>query len=131
VPIERPVALPADFPLVEKRAPIGLAVLTMLLVVAAGYAVWHYMPRQEAVVAQKVPPVAGPSARDAVGAAGRDARGRAGSGVTRFHAPCKRPARRSGAGHPLADAEAGDGRRPAVPAAPPPPVVAIPAPPPR
>src|SRR6185369_6486084 len=57
VPIERPVALPADFPLVEKRAPIGLAVLTMLLVVAAGYAVWHYMPRQETVMAQKVPPV--------------------------------------------------------------------------
>ena len=38
VPIERPVTLPADFPLVEKRAPIGLAVLTVLLVVGAGYA---------------------------------------------------------------------------------------------
>lgn len=57
VPIARPVALPADFPLLEKRAPIGLAVLTVLLVVGAGYAVWHYLPRQESVVAQKVPPV--------------------------------------------------------------------------
>ena len=37
VPIERPVALPADFPLVEKRAPIGLAVLTVLLVFGAGH----------------------------------------------------------------------------------------------
>lgn len=57
VPVERPVALPADFPIMEKRAPIGLAVLTVLLVIAAGYAVWHYMPYQDAVVAQKVPPV--------------------------------------------------------------------------
>ncbi|WP_428678899.1 helix-turn-helix domain-containing protein [Reyranella sp.] len=57
VPIKRPVALPADFPVMERRAPIGLAVLTVLLVVAAGYGVWHYMPRDQAVVAQKVPPV--------------------------------------------------------------------------
>lgn len=57
IPIERPVALPADFPLAEKRAPIGLAVLTVLLVVAAGYGVWHYLPRQQAIVAEKVPPV--------------------------------------------------------------------------
>jgi cytoskeleton protein RodZ len=57
LPIARPVALPADFPLLEKRAPIGLAVLTVLLVVAAGYAVWHYLPGQETIVAQKVPPV--------------------------------------------------------------------------
>ena len=57
VPIKRPIALPADFPLVEKRAPIGLAVLTVLLVVGAGYAVWHYLPRQQSVVAEKVPPV--------------------------------------------------------------------------
>lgn len=57
VPIKRPVALPADFPMVERRAPIGLAVLTVLLVVAAGYAVWHYLPRQQAVIAEKVPPV--------------------------------------------------------------------------
>jgi cytoskeleton protein RodZ len=57
VPIERPVALPADFPLAEKRAPIGLFVLTILLVVGAGYGVWHYLPRQQTVVAEKVPPV--------------------------------------------------------------------------
>ena len=57
VPIKRPVALPADFPLAEKRAPIGLAVLTVLLVVGAGYAVWHYLPRQQSIVAEKVPPV--------------------------------------------------------------------------
>jgi cytoskeleton protein RodZ len=57
VPIARPVSLPADFPILEKRAPIGLAVLTVLLMVGAGYAVWHYLPRQESIVAQKVPPV--------------------------------------------------------------------------
>jgi cytoskeleton protein RodZ len=57
VPIKRPVALPADFPIVEKRAPIGLAVLTVLLVVGAGYAAWHYLPREQSVVSEKVPPV--------------------------------------------------------------------------
>jgi len=57
VPIKRPMVLPADFPLAEKRAPIGLAVLTVLLVIGAGYAVWHYLPRQQSVVAEKVPPV--------------------------------------------------------------------------
>jgi len=57
VPIERPISLPADFPLAEKRAPIGLAVLTVLLVIGAGYAVWNYLPRQQAIVAEKVPPV--------------------------------------------------------------------------
>src|SRR5262249_4749946 len=57
VPIERPVTLPADFPLVEKRAPIGLAVLTVLLVFAAGYGVWQYLPRQQTVISEKVPPV--------------------------------------------------------------------------
>src|SRR5262245_42290466 len=57
VPIKRSVSLPADFPLAEKRAPIGLAVLTVLLVIGAGYAVWHYLPRQQSVVAEKVPPV--------------------------------------------------------------------------
>lgn len=57
VPIARPVALPADFPLAEKRAPIGLAMLTVLLVLAAGYAVWHYLPRQQTIVSEKVPPV--------------------------------------------------------------------------
>src|SRR4029077_12566090 len=57
VPIKRPLTLPADFPIVEKRAPIGLAVLTLLLVVGAGYAAWHYLPREQAVVSEKVPPV--------------------------------------------------------------------------
>ncbi|MFO1162067.1 MAG: helix-turn-helix domain-containing protein [Reyranellaceae bacterium] len=57
VPIKRPVALPADFPIAERRAPIGLAVLTVLLFVAAGYAAWHYLPREQVVVAEKVPPV--------------------------------------------------------------------------
>ncbi|CAN5916675.1 hypothetical protein BH11PSE3_BH11PSE3_51740 [soil metagenome] len=57
VPIKRPMKLPADFPIVERRAPIGLAVLTVLLVVSAGYAAWHYLPREASVVAEKVPPV--------------------------------------------------------------------------
>ncbi len=57
VPIERPVSMPGDFPQPERRAPIGLAVLTVLLVIAAGYAVWHYLPRQQSVVVEKVPPV--------------------------------------------------------------------------
>ena len=57
VPIKRPVSLPADFPIVEKRAPIGLAVLTILLVVGAGYGVWHFLPRQSTVISEKVPPV--------------------------------------------------------------------------
>ena len=57
VPIKRPLTLPADFPVVERRAPIGLAVLTVLLVVGVGYAAWHYLPREQPVVAEKVPPV--------------------------------------------------------------------------
>lgn len=57
VPIRRPISLPADFPIVEKRAPIGLAVLTILLVVGAGYAIWNYLPREQSVIAEKVPPV--------------------------------------------------------------------------
>lgn len=35
VPIKRPVALLANFPVADRRAPIGLAVLTVLLVVGA------------------------------------------------------------------------------------------------
>lgn len=57
VPIKRPLSLPADFPIVERRAPIGLAVLTVLLVVGAVYAVWNYLPREQSVIAEKVPPV--------------------------------------------------------------------------
>ena len=130
VPIERPVALPADFPLVEKRAPIGLAVLTMLLVVAAGYAVWHYMPHQEAVVAQKVPPVpdrllaarpAPPAETQAVEQAPTSPDSRA------VQSPP--PAATVPATHwPMPKQETVVA--PAIPTAPPPPVVAIPAPPP-
>ncbi len=57
VPIKRPIALPADFPLIERRAPIGLAVLTLLLMIGAGYGVWHYFPGQQTTLAEKVPPV--------------------------------------------------------------------------
>jgi cytoskeleton protein RodZ len=57
LPVVRPVSLPADFPMAERRAPVGLAVLTVLLVIAAGYAVWHYLPQQQPIVAEKVPPV--------------------------------------------------------------------------
>lgn len=57
VPIKRPVVLPADFPAVERRAPLGLAVLTVLLVIGAGYGVWRYLPRQQTVISEKVPPV--------------------------------------------------------------------------
>ena len=58
VPIERPVTLPtAAFPMVDRRAPLGLAVLTVILVVAAGYGVWRYLPVEQAMVAEKVPPV--------------------------------------------------------------------------
>jgi len=57
VPIKRPIALPADFPVIDKRAPIGLAVLTVLLVIGAGYGVWRYLPRQQTVISEKVPPV--------------------------------------------------------------------------
>jgi cytoskeleton protein RodZ len=58
VPIERPITLPAAaFPMVERRAPLGLAVLTVILVVAAGYGVWRYMPVEQVTVAEKVPPV--------------------------------------------------------------------------
>lgn len=133
VPIERPIALPADFPLVEKRAPIGLAVLTTLLVVAAGYAVWHYMPHQEAVVAQKVPPVPDrllatqstpqaetPAAEQAP--ASRDSRAvqspPPAAAVPATHWPMPK---QEAVVAPVA---------PAIPTAPPPPVVAIPAPPP-
>ncbi len=62
VPIKRPVALPANFPVADRRAPIGLAVLTVLLVVGAGYGVWHYMPQDQAVVAAEGAARAGPSA---------------------------------------------------------------------
>jgi cytoskeleton protein RodZ len=49
--------LPADFRCSRSARRSVFAVLTVLLVVGAGYAVWHYLPRQESTVAQKVPPV--------------------------------------------------------------------------
>ena len=121
VPIARPVALPSDFPVLDKRAPIGLAVLTVLLVVGAGYAVWHYLPRQESIVAQKVPPVPDrllashpATTRDGAHAC-RPAGGRRPSpNAPRCRRRCgQRPSR----------------KRAAVPVTPPP-AVAIPAPPP-
>lgn len=57
VPIERPLVLPSNFPRAERRAPFGIAVVTVLLVVAAGYGAWHLLPRDSATVALKVPPV--------------------------------------------------------------------------
>lgn len=57
VPIERPTALPTDFPIVEKRSPVGLVVLTALFAIGGAYALWHYAPREQTVVAEKVPPV--------------------------------------------------------------------------
>ena len=119
VPIKRPVALPADFPVMERRAPIGLAVLTVLLVVGAGYGVWHFMPREQAVVAQKVPPVPDrllserPSAAPAVAPAPEAARTITGSLPAQVW-----PAQRL------------DGGAPAAPLAPPPVVMTVPAPPP-
>jgi len=119
VPIKRAVTLPADFPVMERRAPIGLAVLTVLLVVGAGYGVWHFMPREQAVVAQKVPPVPDrllserPSAAPAAPSAPEAARAITGSLPAQVW-----PAQRLDSGAP------------AAPLAPPPVVVSVPAPPP-
>ena len=147
VPIKRPVALPADFPIVEKRAPIGLAVLTVLLVVGAGYGVWHYMPREQAVVAEKVPPVpdrllaARPSEKETTAPAQAEATPPAPARQTRSAsgnlpaeiwpahrpepAPSLAPAAPMTAVAPAAPAPA------VMPALPPPVVVAVPAPPPQ
>ena len=156
VPIKRPLTLPADFPIVEKRAPIGLAVLTVLLVVGAGYAAWHYLPREQAVVAQKVPPVpdrllasrpAGPSATDAAAPASTApaasaptaaAPGQTASEVrsTPPALPAEAwPARRDSVAPPTQPPTQGAPLAPpvvvAVPPPPPPPtVIAVPAPPP-
>ena len=51
--------------------PIGLAVLTVLLVVAAGYAAWHYLPREQTVVAREGAAGARPPAGLAAGRADR------------------------------------------------------------
>ena len=41
----------------EARADRPRPCCTVLLVVGAGYAAWHYLPREQSVVAEKVPPV--------------------------------------------------------------------------
>ncbi len=125
VPIKRPVTLPADFPVVERRAPIGLAVLTILMVVGAGYAVWHYVPREQAVVAEKVPPVPDRLLASRPEATANEPAGQAGS--------TQEP---RGAGNESTPAHVwpprqGEATAPAAaPVAPPPVVVAVPAPPP-
>jgi cytoskeleton protein RodZ len=136
VPIKRPVTLPADFPVMERRAPIGLAVLTVLLVVAAGYGVWHYIPRDQAVVAEKVPPVPDrllserPSAPAAPGAAKKAAP--ANPFVPQLPAAPAQDARTLNGSLPgqVWPAQRLDTGAPAAPLAPPPVVVAVPAAPP-
>lgn len=128
VPIKRPVTLPANFPGTERRAPIGLAVLTVLLVVAAGYGVWHYMPRDQAVVAQKVPPVPDRllSERPSAPAPATN------PFVAQLPAAPKPDTRTIDGSLPAQvwPSQRSDSGAPAVPLAPPPVVVAVPAPPP-
>lgn len=145
VPIKRPVALPADFPIVEKRAPIGLAVLTVLLVVGAGYGVWHYMPREQAVVAEKVPPVpdrllaARPSEKETTAPAQVDAAPPAPASQVRSASgslpaeiwPAHRPEPAPSAAPAAPMMVTAPAAPAAVPALPPPIVVAVPAPPPQ
>ncbi|MCW5737267.1 MAG: helix-turn-helix domain-containing protein [Enhydrobacter sp.] len=119
VPIARPVALPSDFPVLDKRAPIGLAVLTVLLVVGAGYAVWHYLPRHESIVAQKVPPVP-----DRLLASRPATEPEPASAVPQAAAPATERTQMPTTAWPAPKQESA-----AVPVTPPP-VVAIPAPPP-
>src|SRR5262245_4377701 len=130
VPIKRPIALPADFPLAEKRAPIGLAVLTVLLVVGAGYAVWHYLPRQQSVIAEKVPPV--PDRLLAARPAAVDQPSSATPSATQVVAPTPVPTQptqnaevRSPAGGAV-PASTWPATRQELPPAPPPAVVAVP-----
>jgi len=138
VPIKRPVALPADFPIVEKRAPIGLAVLTVLLVVGAGYGVWHYMPRERAIVAEKVPPVPDRllASRPAANPTNADSPAAPQSTTSSLppSAPASSPSPPPAA--PVQDARnnpaqaPADASAPTGPLAPPPVVMAVPAPPP-
>lgn len=128
VPIKRPVALPANFPVADRRAPIGLAVLTVLLVVGAGYGVWHYMPRDQAVVAQKVPPVP-----DRLLSERPSAPAPAPNPFIAQMPPAPAPETRTINGSLPAQvwpAQRSESGTPAAPLAPPPVVVAVPAPPP-
>jgi cytoskeleton protein RodZ len=134
VPIKRPISLPADFPLAEKRAPIGLAVLTVLLVVGAGYAVWHYMPRQQSIVAEKVPPVpdrllaARPSTVEQPTSATLPAAPTQAAAPAQVPVPAPEVRTTSGGALPASTWPATP--QSSAPAAPPPAVVAVPAPPP-
>lgn len=123
VPIKRPIALPADFPIVDKRAPIGLAVLTVLLVIGAGYGVWHYMPREQAVVAEKVPPVPDRLLASRPDTSAADAAAQAVPAQESRTAPTMSPAQ-------AWPAQRFDVPPAAAPLAPPPVVIAVPAPPP-
>jgi cytoskeleton protein RodZ len=58
VPIKRPVVLPADFPIVERRAPIGRGA-HRAAGRGAGYGAWHC--RVSSRWSPKVPPVPDPS----------------------------------------------------------------------
>lgn len=133
VPIKRPVALPADFPIVEKRAPIGLAVLTILLVIGAGYGVWHYMPREQAIMAEKVPPVPDRllASRPSAPSTETPAPATSAPAVSAPATPAPEP--RSATGQLPAEvwpAQRFDSATRPAPLAPPPVVVAVPAPPP-
>lgn len=133
VPIKRPVALPADFPIVEKRAPIGLAVLTILLVIGAGYGVWHYLPREQAVMAEKVPPVPDRLLASRPSAASTEAPAPSSSAPAPATTATSAPEPRSATGQLPAEvwpAQRFDSATNAAPLAPPPVVVAVPAPPP-
>jgi len=135
VPIKRPLSLPADFPIVERRAPIGLAVLTVLLVVGAGYAVWNYLPREQAVVAEKVPPVPDRllASRPAASEPAADATATSGTPNAAPPAADVRPQEnRSTSGGLPAEVWPSPRRETTAPPAPlaPPVVIAVPAPPP-
>jgi cytoskeleton protein RodZ len=134
VPIKRPIALPADFPLAEKRAPIGLAVLTVLLVIGAGYAVWHYLPRQQTVVAEKVPPVPDRLLASRPTTVEQPTGATLPAPPTQSAAPAptqvQAPEVRSTAGGALPASTWPATPQASVPATPPPAVVAVPAPPP-
>jgi cytoskeleton protein RodZ len=135
VPIKRPIALPADFPLAEKRAPIGLAVLTVLLVVGAGYAVWHYLPRQQSIVAEKVPPVPDRLLASRPSTVEQPTSATLPAVPTQPAAPAQAqavqaPEVRSTAGGALPASTWPATPQASVPATPPPAVVAVPAPPP-
>lgn len=58
-PIKHLISSPHAFVFVTKSAPIGLAVLTILVVLSAGYTVWNDLPSERALAVEKVPPAPG------------------------------------------------------------------------